>query len=105
MQIFLEMWEIMYRAAQLIHNLVGTLYWQIRDFYIYILSDEILVLHLLVRKPSYSGHFATVTGTNTIGRILSPILQSKDLLFPSYTFILYVRVDRKCSVSFYFDPI
>ena len=69
------------------------------------LSDKILALYLLVRKPSYSGHFATVTGTNTIGRIFSPILQSKDLLFPSYTFIRYVRFDRKCSVSFYFDPI
>ena len=78
---------------------------EIRDIYIYILSDKILALYLLVRKPSYSGHFATVTGTNTIGRIFSPILQSKDLLFPSYTFIRYVRFDRKCSVSFYFDPI
>ena len=76
-----------------------------RDIYIYAVSDRILAQYLLVRKPLYWGQFAAVTGTNTIGRIFSPILQSKDLLFPSYTFILYVRVDRKCSVSFYFDPI
>ena len=71
----------------------------------YIVSDKILAMHLLGRKHLYSGQLTVVTGTNIKGRIFSPILQSKDLLFPSYTFILYVRFDRKCSVSFYFDPI